>query len=85
MHTELLVETFELQIKLTHAIMLAILNDGYLGRDAHAFVDALAAAVQRTLGADYSYGLVSRTYRITNVATGVIDGTSYLTLSFEQC
>jgi hypothetical protein len=63
MRTDLLVDTFELQIKLTHAIMLAIVN----------------------FCADHSYRVVSRTHRITNVATGVTDGTSYLTLSFERC
>jgi hypothetical protein len=85
MRTDVLVDTFELQIKLTHAIVLAILNDGSFSKDSRAFVDALDAAVQRTFGADHSYRMVSRTHRITNVATGVIDGTSYLTLSFERC
>src|SRR5215212_10139964 len=85
MSTDVLVDTFELQIKLTHAIMLAILNYGYFGRDSHAFVEAIDDAVQRTFGVDYSYGMVSRTHKITNVATGVINGKSYLTLSFERC
>lgn len=85
MCTDVLVDTFELHIKLTHAIMLAILNYGYRGRDSQAFVDAMDDAVQRTFGADHSYAIVSRTHKITAVATGIIDGNSYLTLSFERC
>lgn len=85
MTTDLLVDTFVLQVKLTPAIVLAILDYGRFGRDAYAFVKAVDDAVQRTFGADCSYGMVSRRYRLTNVATEVIGGQSYLTLSFERC
>jgi hypothetical protein len=54
MRTALLIDTLVLQIKLTHAIMITVLNHGYLGRDSQAFVDAMDDAVQRTFGTDYS-------------------------------
>src|SRR4051794_20633256 len=85
MATDLLVDTFVLYIKLTPEIVLAILNHGSFGKDSRAFVDAMNDAVQCTFGTDHSYRMVSRTHGITNVATGVIDGTPYLTLLFERC
>jgi len=84
MSTDHLVDTFAVRITLTRAVVLDILDLAYFTKETHAFVDAMNDALQSTFGADYSYRIVSKTHKITNMVTGVVDGNSYLTLSFER-
>jgi hypothetical protein len=84
MSTDHLVDTFAVRIMLTRAVVLDILDLAYFTKESHAFVDAMNDALQSTFGADYSYRTVSKTHKVTNMDTGVIDGNSYLSFSFER-
>jgi hypothetical protein len=84
MSIDLLADTFVLQIKLTRAVMLHILDIAYFLKASHAFVDAMDDSIQRTFGADYSYHTVSKTHKITDIDTRVIDHDSYVSFTFER-